>query len=393
METDILVVGAGPAGLAVAAALIARGHRPLVIEKGAQVGASWRAHTTTWLRTVHTVTRTLGAAGACRFRAPTRATCRASASSTTSMHTPRAPGIAHRASKSRQSRSSRPTAAAWQHDDDAPAKRFARARSSPADRRELRIPFVPEIPGQEGFAGENVHSRGYRNAAPFRWSARVHRRRHGQHRRRDRPRPRRARRRGRALGALAGQHRPSRRPRPADAAELTLLLWRLPTALGERTRQLALRYHRRRPRPLRPAPLDDLAAARAARTRPHGGDRRRHAGADQGRRDRRLSRDPSALGEWGGVRRRPQRAVRGERPRNRVPLVRIAALLPQVAPCRARRERRPAGRPAGQDAALFAGVYFVGFDMRQPGIAAGTIAGEAGVVAGAIGAAAATAAG
>ena len=44
MDTDILVVGAGPAGLAVAAALKAKGRRPLVIEKATQVGASWRDH-------------------------------------------------------------------------------------------------------------------------------------------------------------------------------------------------------------------------------------------------------------------------------------------------------------------------------------------------------------
>ena len=44
MDTDTLVVGAGPAGLAVAAALTAKGRRPLVIEKAGQVGASWRDH-------------------------------------------------------------------------------------------------------------------------------------------------------------------------------------------------------------------------------------------------------------------------------------------------------------------------------------------------------------
>ena len=80
------------------------------------------------------------------------------------------------------------------------------------------------------------------------------RRRHGQHRRRDRARPRRARRGRRALGALAGQHRPSRRARPADPEDHDGA--RAP-ADGARRRAgaLALRRHRRRPRPLRPAPL------------------------------------------------------------------------------------------------------------------------------------------
>ena len=41
---DILIIGAGPAGLAVAGCLVQRGLRPVLIEKAGQVGASWRAH-------------------------------------------------------------------------------------------------------------------------------------------------------------------------------------------------------------------------------------------------------------------------------------------------------------------------------------------------------------
>jgi cation diffusion facilitator CzcD-associated flavoprotein CzcO len=44
MDTEVVVVGAGPAGLAVAATLKSKGRRPLVIEKSTQVGASWRNH-------------------------------------------------------------------------------------------------------------------------------------------------------------------------------------------------------------------------------------------------------------------------------------------------------------------------------------------------------------
>lgn len=46
MDTDVLVIGAGPAGLAVAATMKGKGRRPLVIEKATQVGASWRNHYT-----------------------------------------------------------------------------------------------------------------------------------------------------------------------------------------------------------------------------------------------------------------------------------------------------------------------------------------------------------
>ena len=42
--TDILVIGAGPAGLAVAGCLVQRGLRPLVIEKASTLAASWRGH-------------------------------------------------------------------------------------------------------------------------------------------------------------------------------------------------------------------------------------------------------------------------------------------------------------------------------------------------------------
>ncbi len=42
MDTDALVVGAGPAGLAVAASLRRRGVEPLVVDRGTAVGDSWR---------------------------------------------------------------------------------------------------------------------------------------------------------------------------------------------------------------------------------------------------------------------------------------------------------------------------------------------------------------
>lgn len=43
MDTDALVVGAGPAGLAVAASLSRRGVRPSVVDRGSAVGDSWRS--------------------------------------------------------------------------------------------------------------------------------------------------------------------------------------------------------------------------------------------------------------------------------------------------------------------------------------------------------------
>src|SRR4051812_14812348 len=43
MDAEVLVVGAGPAGLAVAACLRRRGIEPLVVDRGGAVGGSWQA--------------------------------------------------------------------------------------------------------------------------------------------------------------------------------------------------------------------------------------------------------------------------------------------------------------------------------------------------------------
>ena len=43
-EADVIVVGAGPAGLAVAACLVQRGHSPLVIDRAQDIASSWRHH-------------------------------------------------------------------------------------------------------------------------------------------------------------------------------------------------------------------------------------------------------------------------------------------------------------------------------------------------------------
>src|ERR1700710_697987 len=43
MDADVLVVGAGPAGLATAACLRRRGVDVLVVDRGTAVGDSWRA--------------------------------------------------------------------------------------------------------------------------------------------------------------------------------------------------------------------------------------------------------------------------------------------------------------------------------------------------------------
>jgi hypothetical protein len=198
-----------------------RGRRPIVIEGGARRRV-WRAH---YERLhLHTV-KELSALPGMPFPAVDRATCRASASSTTSTPTPRAPG-SRRASASRRRRSSRSKAGGGRR--PAAAMRFARASSlsapaPTASRSYRRSKARPSSRARSCTAAAIARRAVHGPAGPGR--------RHGQHRRRDRARP------GRAgvpvaLGAVAGQRRLPRRPRPADA-KTTLLLWRLPTALGD----------------------------------------------------------------------------------------------------------------------------------------------------------------
>ena len=44
VNTDILIIGAGPAGLAVAGSLAGRGLQAVIIEKAGDIGSSWRGH-------------------------------------------------------------------------------------------------------------------------------------------------------------------------------------------------------------------------------------------------------------------------------------------------------------------------------------------------------------
>ncbi len=373
MDTDILVVGAGPAGLAVAAALIAQGHRPTVIEKGAQVGASWRAH---YERLhLHTVKEHSALPGMPFPAADPRYVPRQRVVDYLDAYAARA-GIAPRFGVE-ASAIVPAEGGGW--------------RTTTRDGEEIRsrvvvvttgannVPFVPDIAGQEGFSGEIVHSRSYRNAAPFK---------------------------GRrvlvvgmgntgaeialdlaeqgvavALSVRSPVNIVYRDVLGRPTQKTTLLLWRLPTALGDvLARWLCdvtvgdlARYGLRRSAisPLRElrehghTPVIDvgtLGRIKAGAIAVYPGIRRLEASGAQFVDGRSAPFDAIIL-------------ATGYRSG-------IAALFPQSAvPLD---ENGLPNQPVGRGA--LAGAYFVGFDMRQPGTLR-TIAGEAGIVANAIGAA------
>ena len=74
---DVVVIGAGPAGLATAAALSRLGVEALVVDRGEQVGTSWRGH-----MTASTCTRRVGSriCPVCRSRRKRDGGCRATGS-------------------------------------------------------------------------------------------------------------------------------------------------------------------------------------------------------------------------------------------------------------------------------------------------------------------------
>ncbi len=163
MDTDILVIGAGPAGLAVAATLKEKGRRAVVIEKSRQVGASWRNH---YERLhLHTI-KTLSALPGMPFPADLP------------RYVPRRGVVDYLAAYAERAAIEpcfgeeataivRAEGGGWRT-----TTRSGRAFESNAvvvSTGANNHPFTPAIEGRDAFAGVGrfVHSRDYRDAAPF----------------------------------------------------------------------------------------------------------------------------------------------------------------------------------------------------------------------------------
>ena len=159
-ETDVLVVGAGPAGLAVAGCLTRLGVRPEVIERARDVASSWRSHyERLHLHTVkeHSALPHVPFPSGCPKYVPRRQVVDYLASYAQQF------GIAPRFGEE---------AVEIRRDD---GRWHTRCRSGLRIRSRCvvlatganHVPNLPHFPGQDQYRGAVTHSSAYRDATPF----------------------------------------------------------------------------------------------------------------------------------------------------------------------------------------------------------------------------------
>ena len=159
-ETEVLVVGAGAAGLAAGAALQERGIRPLIVDSAPAIGETWRRHydrlhlhTVRWLSGLPGLPiprregKWVGRDSFVRYLQRYAAHHRLE--------------IRYRTEVKRIERAGREWLA---YTDEGPI----RTRSVIVATGYNRRPKMPNWPGAEGFRGELIHSVEYRNPEPYR---------------------------------------------------------------------------------------------------------------------------------------------------------------------------------------------------------------------------------
>ena len=160
MDKDIVIIGAGPAGLASAGCLAQHGLQACVIEAAADVGASWRAHYDR-LR-LHTL-KTWSAMPGLRFaRATPRYPSRRQMVDYLEAYA-RHFGI--RPDFGQPVRQISAADGGWIA--VAASGKSYRARHLVLATGANRCPRMPAVEGQEHYSGIIMHSQAYRNAAPF----------------------------------------------------------------------------------------------------------------------------------------------------------------------------------------------------------------------------------
>ena len=159
-EHQVVVVGAGPSGIAVALALKDAGVRPLVLDKAEQVAASWRGRyerlrLNTWRPFSHLPDRRFPK-GTPTF--PTRDQL-----------------IEHLDRHAREDGIELRLGTRVDRIDRSDGGWRLGTSAGPLDARQVVVatgyenaPFVPEWPGRDSFHGELLHSSRYMNAEPFR---------------------------------------------------------------------------------------------------------------------------------------------------------------------------------------------------------------------------------
>lgn len=157
---DAIVIGAGPGGLAAAAALRQRGVRPLVLERAEQLGASWRGHYDRLH--LHTTRRLSALPGLQIPRAYGRWVGRDDVVRYLEQYAEHhGLDIATGITVDRVQRGD----SGW----ELPAT-GGRVLGSPVvvvATGHNHSPHIPDWPGRDGFPGELLHAAAYRNAAPY----------------------------------------------------------------------------------------------------------------------------------------------------------------------------------------------------------------------------------
>ena len=163
---QVYVIGGGPAGLAAAAELRRRGLHPVILERGEQVGTSWRAgydrlH-------LHTVRGLSGLPGYAIPRDAGRWPSRDAVLDYLERYR------AEHALEVRGRTEVERLAAAEPGDGDGSrwmihttAGERLPARSVVVATGNANTPYVPDLPGLDSYAGQLWHAREYRNPAPF----------------------------------------------------------------------------------------------------------------------------------------------------------------------------------------------------------------------------------